>query len=72
MANYSIISEGAMKRLFNMAFHAHEWLDDNQFSLSDKEYQSDKKRTDQWDEIIMALGLTNEFRQYYAEKRGQE
>lgn len=64
-----VISDGAKLRLFNMAMKANDRL---QNCDSDDEYRKAKTRSDEWNEIVMALGLSNELRQYYAEKRGEE
>ena len=64
-----VISEGAMIRLFNMAIKANEKLEN---ATDEKEYGKMKKRSDEWNEIVMALGLKNELRQYYAEKHGEQ
>lgn len=63
----AIISDGAKKRLFNMAIKANARLENCD---TDEDYKAAKIRSDQWNEIIMVLGLTNELRQYYAEKNG--
>jgi hypothetical protein len=64
-----VISDGAKKRLFNMAIKANDRLENCD---SDDEYKAAKKRSSEWNEIVMALGLTQELRQYYEEKRGNE
>ena len=61
------ISEGAMKRLFRMAIRANDAIEN---ASDDEDYKSLKKRSDEWNEIVMALGLSNELRRYYAEQRG--
>lgn len=63
----SIISEGAKKRLFKMAVKASEAIEN---ASDDAEYGKLKKRSDEWNEIVMMLGLSNELRQYYAERNG--
>ena len=65
----ALISEGAEKRLFRMAINANEMLG---CCESDEEYRRAKERVSQWNEIVMALGLSDELRRYYAEKRGAE
>ena len=64
-----IISDGAKLRLFNMAMKANDKLETCD---SDDEYKKAKARSDEWNEIVMALGLSQELRQYYAEKHGEE
>lgn len=63
----SVISDGAKKRLFKMAIKANDAIEN---ASDDAEYGKLKKRSDEWNEIVMALGLTNELRQYYAERNG--
>lgn len=65
----AVISDGAKIRLFNMAMKANDRLENCD---SDNEYKKAKKRSDEWNEIVMALGLSLELKQYYAEKRGEE
>lgn len=65
----ALISEGAEKRLFKMIVKANDRLEDCD---SDDEYKWAKTRAEQWNEIVMALGLSDELRRYYAEKRGAE
>ena len=64
-----VISDGAKLRLFNMAIKANDRLENCD---SDDEYKRAKKRSEEWNEIVMALGLSQELREYYAEKRGNE
>ncbi len=64
---YAVISDGAKKRLFKMAIKTSEAIEN---ASDDMEYKRLKKRSDEWNEIVMALGLTNELRQYYAERNG--
>lgn len=63
-----VISEGAKLRLFKMAIKANDRLENCD---SDEEYLKAKQRSEQWNEIVMALGLSNELKQYYAEQRGE-
>ena len=64
-----LLSDGAKERLFKMAIKANAKLQD---ATNEKEYQAAKKRSDEWNEIIIALGLTNELRKYDAQKRNEE
>lgn len=63
------LSDGAKERLFKMAIKANDRLENCD---SDEEYKAAKKRSDEWNEIVMALGLSNDLKRYYAEKRGEE
>ena len=69
MKQPGVISDEAKRRLFNMATKANDRLETCD---SDDEYQKAKARSEQWNEIVMALGLSQELRKYYAEKRGEE
>lgn len=69
MAKFTALSEGAKKRLFKLAIRANDALEN---ATDDVEYKKLKKRSDEWNEIIMALGLTNDLRQYYAERNGEQ
>ena len=64
-----VISEGAKMRLFNMAIKANDRLEN---ASDGKEYEAMKKRSGEWNEIVMALGLSSELRQYYKEHRGSQ
>ena len=64
---YAVISDGAKKRLFKMAVKASEAIEN---ASDDMEYKKLQKRSDEWNEIVMVLGLSNELRQYYAERNG--
>lgn len=64
----AIITDGAKKRLFNMAYKAHVALEN---CSGDEEYKALKKRSDEWNEIVMTLGLTKELQEYYSEIRGE-
>ena len=65
----AVISDGAKERLFKRAIRCNDKLENCD---SDEEYKAAKKRSDEWNEIVMALGLSDELRRYYAEKRGEE
>lgn len=65
----TFLSDGAKERLFKMAIKANDRLENCD---SDDEYKAVKKRSDEWNEIVMALGLSNDLRNYYNEKRGGE
>ena len=65
----ALLSDGAKARLFNMAVRANDRLQDCD---SDAEYKSAKKRSDEWNEIVMALGLSAELRKYDAHRRGED
>ena len=69
MQNIAVISDGAKLRLFKMAVKANDRLENCD---TDEEYKAAKARSEQWNEIVMALGLSSELKQFYAEKRGQE
>ena len=69
MKQPGVISEGAKLRLFRMAIKANDRLENCD---SDDEYRKAKERSEQWNEIVMALGLSRELKEYYAEKRGTE
>ena len=64
---YAVISDGAKNRLFKMAVKASEAIEN---ASDDMEYKKLQKRSDEWNEIVMVLGLSNELRQYYAERNG--
>jgi len=64
-----LISDGAKERLFKMAIKANDSLENCD---SDLEYKLAKKRSDEWNEIILTLGLSEDLKRYYAEKRGEE
>lgn len=64
----AIITDGAKKRLFNMAYKANLALKN---CSGDEEYKTLKKRSDEWNEIVMTLGLTKELQKYYSEIRGE-
>lgn len=65
----ALLSDGAKARLFNMAIKANARLQD---ADSDDEYKAAKKRSDEWNEIVMALGLSAELRKYDALRRGED
>ena len=65
----ALLSEGAKMRLFRMAIKANDRLETCD---SDDEYRKAKERSEQWNEIVMALGLSRELKEYYTEKRGNE
>ena len=69
MKQPGVISEGAKLRLFKMAMKANDRLESCD---SDEEYAKAKTRSDQWNEIVMALGLSNELKKYYAQQRGED
>ena len=69
MKQPGIISDGAKLRLFNMAIKANDRLENCD---SDDEYKKAKERSDQWNEIVMALGLSAELRKYDALRRGED
>ena len=62
----ALISEGAKERLFKIYIKASDRLENCD---SGEEYESAKARAQQWHEIVIALGLLDEFGRYYAEKR---
>ena len=66
MAN--VLSDGAKRRLFNMAVKANQRFEEC-VGESDEDYAAAKQRSDQWNEIVIALGLTKELRQYCAENK---
>lgn len=63
------LSDGAKERLFKMSIKANDQLENCD---SDEEYKAAKKKSDEWNEIIVALGLSEDLKRYYAEKRGEE
>ena len=65
----ALLSDGAKMRLFKMAIKANDRLQD---ADSEEEYKAAKKRSDEWNEIVMALGLSAELRKYDAHRRGEE
>ena len=65
----ALLSDGAKARLFNMAIKANDRL---QNVDSDEEYKAAKKRSEEWNEIVMALGLSAELRKYDAQRRGED
>ena len=69
MKEPGVISEGAKLRLFKIAMKANDRLENCD---SDSEYRATKKRSDEWNEIVMALGLSRELKEYYEQERGNE
>ncbi|MBQ6503151.1 MAG: hypothetical protein IJI57_04460 [Flexilinea sp.] len=67
MQYIAVISEEAKARLFRMAIKANDRLENCD---TEEEYKKAKARSEQWNEIVMALGLSNELREYYQERRG--
>ena len=63
------ISDGAKRRLFKMAIKANDALEN---ASDDDEYTKLKKRSDEWNEILMLLGLSNDLRQFYEERNGRQ
>ena len=63
----AVISEEAKARLFKMAIKANDRLENCD---TEEEYKRTKARSEQWNEIVMALGLSNELKQYYYDLRG--
>ena len=71
MAITSALSDGAKKRLFNIAFKANKRVEEC-VGESDEDYKASKQRSDQWNEIVAVLGLENELRQYVSEQMGEQ
>ena len=63
MKDNSVISDGAKKRLFNMAIKANKRLEEC-LGESDGDYNAARSRSAQWNEIVRVLGLEQELRQY--------
>ena len=65
----AFLSDGAKERLFRLVIKANDKLET---CNTDEEYKAAKKRCAEWSEIVMTLGLSDDLKRYYAEKRGEE